>query len=158
MGKVNDILFYKVPKENIDCYAWHAITSYADRECSYETFSKDTSLGAARFQDERVTPYKVLYGPCRVEIGRFIINDVSNIKNKLFTISGIIIYPDFRNKGALTEILNYSLESYGVVQIYTSSKIVIGVLEKHPSFELTTSSEDRNGSQEHLYMGKLRSE
>lgn len=156
MGNINDILIYKVPKEEIDCYAWHAITSYADRENSYKTFSEDTSLGAARFKDERVIPYKVLYGPCRVEMGRFIVNDVSTIKDKLFTISGIIIYPEFRNRGALNGILDFALEAYGNIQLYTSSKIVIDTLEKRKDFELTARLEGNGVDEEYVYTRKIK--
>lgn len=103
-----------------------------ERENSFKTFNQYFEEYKITLMDDRAILHKI-YDVNNNEVGRFIIT----IKdNDLYCISSVIIYEPYRKQGCFKAILEYTINKYGRVFLYTSNKHLIKYLDKDTRFTL----------------------
>jgi hypothetical protein len=124
----------KLPREeksNIDAIGWFAIFMYCEREQSYNYFDTDDIETVIDIftKDQDLYLFKIF--DQGKEIGRFGIRG----NNHVYCLTGLVIYKPYRNKGYFKRVIDYLLDSYTSLYLYTSNKYIANTLFKDDRFQ-----------------------
>lgn len=121
----------KEEKAVVDAIGWFAIFMYCEREQSFNYFDIDDIDSVIKVfnNDDKLHLHKIIVDD--KEVGRFGVRE----GEEAFCLTGLVIYKKYRNKGYFKRVLDYLLDTYKNVYLFTSNKHMAKVLFKDNRFK-----------------------